>query len=150
MTEGSRADPLAVGALVVALLAFVFDCCCTYIGPPLSVLALVLGVVAAVKARKATSGSDLGIAIAAIAASVVNLLLAVALAVVVFAGVATDGELFPVWPDGPPPAAEPLEPGTGGPLLPTNDPLPTEPPESDSGQAPGDGDGGSPDAAPDV
>ena len=50
MSEDGRTDPLAVSAIVVAVAAFVFDCCCMYLGPPLSLLAVGLGIGAVVRA----------------------------------------------------------------------------------------------------
>lgn len=141
------ADPLAVGALVLALVAFVCDCCCLYLGPPLSLIALVLGVFAAVKARK-HEDANLGVAIAAIGAAAVNLLLFAGLAVfvLVVGGMTAfeDGEFLPIYPDGPPPQSQTDAPG-GGPMLPPSVPL--EPHVEEALRLPPDEDGGSSEAA---
>jgi hypothetical protein len=136
-----KAEPLAIAALSVALAAFVMDCCCTYLGPVLSVIAIILGVVVVAKARKG-SRAALAIGGSAIAAGVVNLLLFVLL-LVFYAAILTrgGGDIFPVYPDGPPPHADSGPLGAGGPLLPSLDAgaVDASPRDGASSVAPADG-----------
>ncbi len=117
-----RADPLAIAALAIAAAAFVMDCCCMYLGPVLSVIAVILGIVAIAKARKG-SRADMAIGAGALAAGMLNLLL-FAVMIFVYAGVLMhDGsDIFPTYPDGPRPTSDAAAPlGSGGPLLPSVD-----------------------------
>jgi len=114
-----RADPLALSALGLGLSAFVLDCCCGALGLLLSLLAVILGAVVVAKARKGPR-ADTAIGISAIVAGVSNLLLFAVLAVF-YAGLLMHdgGDIFPVYPDGPPPSVDASAPlGAGGPLLP--------------------------------
>ncbi|NOY91470.1 MAG: hypothetical protein GXP55_09690 [Deltaproteobacteria bacterium] len=128
MSEGApahrtvRADPLAIAALSVGAAAFVMDCCCMYLGPVLSVTAVILGAVAIAKARKG-SRADMAIGVSALVAGVLNLLL-FAVMLVFYAGLLMhDGnDIFPVFPDGAPPTSDASAPlGTAGPMLPAVD-----------------------------
>ena len=91
-----RAAPLALGALGTALAAFPMDCCCTYLGPILSLVAVVLGIVVVAKARKGPR-ADMAIGISAIVAGVLNLLLFVVVALFYASVLMKDGgDIFPV------------------------------------------------------
>jgi len=117
-----RADPLAIAALAVAAAAFVMDCCCMYLGPVLSVIAVILGIVAIAKARKG-SRADMAIGVSALVAGALNLLLFAVMLVFYASLLMRDGsDIFPIYPDGPPPTSDASAPlGLGGPLLPSAD-----------------------------
>lgn len=113
-----KANPLAMGALGVALAAFVMDCCCPYLGPVLSVIAVILAVVVIAKARSGPR-ADVAIGLSALVAGIVNLLAFAVIAVFYANLLAHDGEIFPVYPDGPPPMHDAATPvGTTDPLMP--------------------------------
>ena len=118
-----QTDLLAIASLVAAGLGIVLDCCCGYVAPLLSVLAIVLGIVAIVQARSTGSGTaNIVIASVGTAVGLLNVLFWVA---VIGFGVAMGGlGAFPVDPDRYPPPSGPGSdppPQTNGPQMPGNE-----------------------------
>lgn len=111
--------PLAIGALACTAGSYLAFCCCGYLGPILALAGLALGVAALGKSGGVAA--ERVVAIVAIVGSALNLLIVGVALVFAIGSLGMGGELFPVYPDGPPPdhgAAADSGLGATGPLMP--------------------------------